>query len=89
MLASALLLLAAALPTLLALPTSLSPLIAAGQDVRAVSKVGPIAGITATSYAGLITTNASANSLAFFWYWPALNGNASAPLLVWSQGGPG
>jgi vitellogenic carboxypeptidase-like protein len=25
----------------------------------------------------------------FTWYWPALNGNASAPLLVWLQGGPG
>ena len=22
-------------------------------------------------------------------YWPALNGNKSAPLLVWEQGGPG
>ena len=82
------LLLAAALPALHALG-SLSPLIASGQDVRAVSKVGPIAGITATSYAGLITTNASANAEAFFWYWPALSGNASAPVLLWLQGGPG
>ena len=68
---------------------SLSPLIAAGGDVRAVSKVGPLPGISATSYAGLITTNASANAEAFFWYWPALDGNASAPTLVWAQGGPG
>ncbi len=73
------------------LPTggSLSPIIAAGGDVFAPSKVGPIPGITFPSYAGLITTNSSVNADAFFWYWPALNGNASAPLLVWLQGGPG
>ena len=69
--------------------SSLSPLIAKGLDVRAVSKVGPIPGITQTSYAGTITTNATVNAEAFFWYWPAASGNASAPVMVWMQGGPG
>jgi hypothetical protein len=69
--------------------TSLSPLIAQGLDVHAPSKVGPIPGVTLDSYAGLITTNASANAEAFFWYWPAASGNASAPVVVWMQGGPG
>ena len=25
----------------------------------------------------------------FFWYFPAQNGDANAPLIIWLQGGPG
>ena len=67
----------------------LSPLLRAGADVRAAAKVGPLPGINATSYAGFFEVNATAGAEHFFWYWPALNGNASAPVVVWLQGGPG
>jgi vitellogenic carboxypeptidase-like protein len=67
----------------------LSPLLRAGLDVRGPSKVGPLPGINATSYSGFFQVNATSGSSLFFWHWPALSGNASAPLLVWLQGGPG
>jgi vitellogenic carboxypeptidase-like protein len=70
----------------------LSAMLAAGKpaaDIRAAAKVGPLPGIAATSYAGWFTVNASVHAEHFCWYWPALNGNTSAPLLVWLQGGPG
>jgi vitellogenic carboxypeptidase-like protein len=41
------------------------------------------------SYAGFITVNETNNNNMFFWYFPAKNGNATAPLLMWLQGGPG
>jgi len=61
----------------------------AGGDVRAVSRVGPLPGITAPSFAGSFVVNETAGASLFFWFWPALNGNSSAPVLTWSQGGPG
>lgn len=44
-----------------------------------------------TSYAGFFTTNQTETftNYNYAWYFPPLNGNASAPLLVWLQGGPG
>jgi carboxypeptidase C (cathepsin A) len=41
------------------------------------------------SYSGFITVNASAASHLFFWFFPAASGNASAPVVLWLQGGPG
>eukprot|EP01060_Flectonema_neradi_P024800 TRINITY_DN33683_c0_g1_i1.p1 TRINITY_DN33683_c0_g1~~TRINITY_DN33683_c0_g1_i1.p1 ORF type:complete len:513 (+),score=127.70 TRINITY_DN33683_c0_g1_i1:81-1619(+) len=41
------------------------------------------------SYSGYVTVNASSNGHTFFWYFPPLNGNLSAPTLMWLQGGPG
>ena len=41
------------------------------------------------SYAGYVTVNASCGSNIFFWFFPAIDGNASAPLLMWLNGGPG
>jgi vitellogenic carboxypeptidase-like protein len=67
----------------------LTPVLRSGGDVRGASKVGPLPGINATSYAGFFEVNATAHAEHFFWHWPALNGNASAPVLVWLQGGPG
>ena len=66
---------------------SITAVLARGEDVFAASLVGPIAGITVPSYAGFIEVNATAHANHFYWYWPALNGNTSAPLLVWMQGG--
>lgn len=65
---------------------SLSAVLARGEDVHASSLVGPIDGVTVPSYAGFFEVNATAHANHFFWYWPALNGNTSAPLLVWMQG---
>ena len=42
-----------------------------------------------TSYSGFLTVNRTSNSNLFFWYFPAENGNKSAPLVLWLQGGPG
>lgn len=41
------------------------------------------------SYSGFITVNRTSNSNLFFWYFPAENGNTSAPFILWLQGGPG
>eukprot|EP01006_Ploeotia_vitrea_P046717 TRINITY_DN67056_c5_g7_i1.p1 TRINITY_DN67056_c5_g7~~TRINITY_DN67056_c5_g7_i1.p1 ORF type:complete len:498 (+),score=261.46 TRINITY_DN67056_c5_g7_i1:175-1494(+) len=41
------------------------------------------------SYSGYFTVDKQFNSNLFFWYFPALNGDANAPLLLWLQGGPG
>lgn len=41
------------------------------------------------SYAGFVTTDAEAGNKLFYWYFPARNGNVSAPLVIWLQGGPG
>lgn len=66
-------------------PLNLSQLVAAGLDVRAPSAVH-LPGIDAVSYAGFFGVNATDHASLFCWYFPALNGNASAPLLVWLQG---
>ena len=44
---------------------------------------------TLISYSGYVTVNASSNGHTFFWYFPPLNGNLSAPTMMWLQGGPG
>ena len=41
------------------------------------------------SYAGYVTVNASCGSNVFYWFFPAISGNTSAPLLMWLNGGPG
>ena len=45
--------------------------------------------VSLTSYSGFITVDNSSNSNMFFWFFPALNGDTSAPILLWLQGGPG
>jgi hypothetical protein len=63
----------------------LTPVLQSGGDVRSAAKVGPLPGINATSYAGFFEVNASAHAEHFFWHWPSLNGNTSAPVVVWLQ----
>ena len=49
----------------------------------------PSAPFIAEQYAGYVTVNKSCGSNMFWWFFPAQNGNASAPLLMWLNGGPG
>ncbi len=63
----------------------LSPLLRAGEDVFAPSQVGPLPGIELPSYAGYFEVNATDHAELFFWYWPSIDGNASAPVVVWLQ----
>eukprot|EP01060_Flectonema_neradi_P024697 TRINITY_DN33592_c0_g1_i1.p1 TRINITY_DN33592_c0_g1~~TRINITY_DN33592_c0_g1_i1.p1 ORF type:complete len:504 (+),score=118.19 TRINITY_DN33592_c0_g1_i1:34-1545(+) len=69
---------------------SLTPLIEKGEYRKAqeASRVF-LPGVNIVSYSGYVTVNASAESETFFWYFPPLNGNTSAPTLMWLQGGPG
>ncbi|KAK9506392.1 hypothetical protein O3M35_008343 [Rhynocoris fuscipes] len=41
------------------------------------------------SYSGFLTVNHLHNSNLFFWFFPAEINNATAPLVIWLQGGPG
>lgn len=41
------------------------------------------------SYAGYFTVDSANQANLFTWFFPALNGNTKAPLLVWLNGGPG
>ncbi len=62
----------------------------AGLSNRRKSEVGGLAlPRPLLSYSGFITVNASAGSHLFFWFFPAASGNASAPVVLWLQGGPG
>ncbi|XP_076326712.1 putative serine carboxypeptidase CPVL [Tachypleus tridentatus] len=73
-------------------PLFLTPLIESGniEKARQESLVGPLLSApNITSYAALLTVNKTYNSNMFFWFFPALNNAATAPVLLWLQGGPG
>jgi vitellogenic carboxypeptidase-like protein len=59
-----------------------------GREAAAVKGL-PGAGAAHGGFSGFLTVNASTGSNTFFWYFPPMNGNASAPTLLWLQGGPG
>lgn len=42
-----------------------------------------------TSYSGYFNVNKTYDSNLFFWYFPAKNNAANAPVVLWLQGGPG
>jgi len=56
-------------------------------EARALSKVTGL--WKYDSYSGYITVNSTYFSNMFFWFFPAQNGDADAPILLWLQGGPG
>ncbi|XP_049785115.1 venom serine carboxypeptidase [Schistocerca cancellata] len=41
------------------------------------------------SYSGYLTVNKTFNSNLFFWFFPAETNSATAPVILWLQGGPG
>ncbi|XP_037069561.1 probable serine carboxypeptidase CPVL [Pollicipes pollicipes] len=71
-------------------PLFLTPYIQNGkmQEGRKLSRVTDLQ-TDVDSYAGLLTVNATHNSNMFFWFFPAKNHAADAPVVLWLQGGPG
>ena len=71
-------------------PLFLTPYIKAGklEDGRKMARVSGLQ-TDVNSYAGLLTVNETHNSNMFFWFFPAKNGAADAPVILWLQGGPG
>ncbi|XP_037073484.1 LOW QUALITY PROTEIN: probable serine carboxypeptidase CPVL [Pollicipes pollicipes] len=69
----------------------LTPYIQAGEleKGRNLSKVRGLAGTDVESYAGYLTVNEEYNSNMFFWFFPAKENPAEAPVVLWLQGGPG
>jgi vitellogenic carboxypeptidase-like protein len=72
-------------------PLFLTPYINASQidQARNLSRVDLKPDYSFPSYSGYLTVNEIHQSNLFFWFFPAQNANASAPLLLWLQGGPG
>ncbi|XP_054280674.1 venom serine carboxypeptidase-like [Macrosteles quadrilineatus] len=72
------------------LPLILTPLIKAKkiQEARVACKMTPMKS-NISSYAGFFTVDPAYNSNMFFWFFPAYQNNASAPVILWLQGGPG
>ncbi|GBL86641.1 putative serine carboxypeptidase CPVL [Araneus ventricosus] len=57
---------------------------------RVLSKTGCLPNAPEVpSYSGFITVNKTFNSNIFFWFFPAMNNDKNAPVLLWLQGGPG
>ena len=72
-------------------PLFLTPYLESGQiaQARNLSRVDLNPDYPHPSYSGYLTVNKTYDSNLFFWFFPAQNADASAPLLVWLQGGPG
>ncbi|XP_062517505.1 probable serine carboxypeptidase CPVL [Corticium candelabrum] len=70
-------------------PLFLTPLLMSNKtaEAREASKVNGIG--PNLSYSGFLTTNETTGNNLFFWFFPAMNGNIKAPILMWLQGGPG
>jgi vitellogenic carboxypeptidase-like protein len=67
----------------------ITPLLESGKKVEDIQKM---AAVTLDelkpypSYSGFFTVNKTYNSNMFFWYFPAQNDAANAPVLLWLQG---
>lgn len=72
-------------------PLFLTPYIESGniEQARNLSRVDLTPEYKYPSYSGYLTVNKTHNSNLFFWFFPAQNGDASSPFVVWLQGGPG
>ncbi|GFX54269.1 probable serine carboxypeptidase CPVL [Trichonephila clavipes] len=73
-------------------PLILTPYIQSGQIQKAkeLSKVGRLPNApNVTSYSGFFTVQKMHNNNLFFWFFPAMNGDPKAPIILWLQGGPG
>ncbi|BES88500.1 Carboxypeptidase [Nesidiocoris tenuis] len=68
----------------------LTPYIEDGNIIaaRKASRVKPYLA-NVESYSGFLTINKTTNSNMFFWFFPAENNPANAPVALWLQGGPG
>lgn len=68
----------------------LTPMIRNGKikEARLACKVKPVKGAI-ESYSGYLTVDEKHGSNLFFWFFPAMNGAANAPVILWLQGGPG
>lgn len=73
-------------------PLFLTPLIKQNKTEEARKK-SAVVGMTqfksVKSYSGYLTVDAHYNSNLFFWYFPAEVDPATAPVVLWLQGGPG
>lgn len=74
-------------------PLYLTPYIESGQvalgKAKACVTYGDLLLKGIESYSGYFTVNQTYNSNLFFWYFPAKNNAANAPVVLWLQGGPG
>ncbi|GIX94952.1 probable serine carboxypeptidase CPVL [Caerostris extrusa] len=73
-------------------PLFLTPYIRSGNIKKAkdLSRVGKLPNAPQiTSYSGFFTVNQKYNNNIFFWFFPALDNNHDAPVILWLQGGPG
>jgi len=59
-----------------------------GGAARDASRV-TLPGFDHESYSGFLNTDGLGDKEMFFWYFPALELHATAPLVIWLQGGPG
>lgn len=68
----------------------ITPLLESGKDVKEIQKMASTDGVdelkSFPGYSGFFTVNKTFNSNLFFWYFPAQNDPANAPLLLWLQG---
>ncbi|GIX94956.1 probable serine carboxypeptidase CPVL [Caerostris extrusa] len=73
-------------------PLFLTKYIASGdfETAKNLSKTGLLPNAPEVlSYSGFITVNRWFQSNIFFWFFPSLNKDTKAPILLWLQGGPG
>ena len=71
-------------------PLFLTPYLEQGKidEARRLSAV-ELAPYKRQSFSGYLTVNKTLESNMFFWFFPAQNGSANAPVVLWLQGGPG
>ncbi|XP_062549800.1 vitellogenic carboxypeptidase-like [Armigeres subalbatus] len=72
-------------------PLFITPYLEAGKikEAQTAARVNHSRIVGFESYTGFFTVDKRYNSNLFFWYFPAKNDSANAPVLLWLQGGPG